>query len=465
MSDKIIKFLTCGNVDDGKSTLIGRLLHDTDSLFDDQIDEVRKTTAAISAEGEFVKNNEGGEDLDFSLFLDGLASERSQKITIDAAYRYFSYQGQKFIIADAPGHEQYTRNMAVAASNSDIAIILIDATKGIKTQTIRHSYITQLFGIKNVIVAVNKMDLVGFNQTVFDSICEQYKTKLVGLGFDSITFIPIAAKLGENLVERGKKIDWYQGKTVIDALIEIGNSQNEVNNEEKPLRLAVQNVIKHETKRFYQGLITSGSIKKGDKVMVYPAKEFVNITEVVRAGKSVDLAPTSASVMVQLDREIDLERGGVICDSDNSAHFVNEFQSHLIWFSNDEWKGSGSEYLIKINHNYVRGNLKKINHIVDVDTLGTFQSYSLRNNQIASASIMLSQKVAVDAFAENKNIGSFLIIEKDTNQTVACGVIDGFTTAGEKEKDPKTREQEFLHELSLLVKKYFGDKADFDFSI
>jgi small GTP-binding protein len=222
MSNKIIKFLTAGNVDDGKSTLIGRLLYDTQSLYSDQIEDIKKTSSLQDDNGE----------IDFSLFVDGLSSERSQKITIDVAYRYFSYQGGRFIIADAPGHEEYTRNMAVAASNSDIAIILIDATKGIKTQTVRHSYIASLFGIKHIIVAVNKMDAVYFDPYIFENISEQYLKKVKSLGFETIEIVPISAKLGENIVHKSQNMLWYKGKTIIHHLLyNYGQSQHSKKNQ------------------------------------------------------------------------------------------------------------------------------------------------------------------------------------------------------------------------------------------
>ncbi len=453
MTQKIIKFLTAGNVDDGKSTLIGRLLHDTDSLYQDQIDEVKKSTEKSFAG-----------DLDFSLFLDGLTSERAQKITIDVAYRYFSYRGKKFIIADAPGHEQYTRNMAVAAANSDAIIILIDATKGVKTQTIRHSYIAHLFGIKNVIVAVNKMDLVNFDYEIFDQIRKTYLEKTSDLGFDDIYFVPIAAKLGENIVKKSDKISWYQGKSIVEYLLEIEIKKHG----QDLLRFQIQNIVKHENSRYYQGLLVGGEIKVGDEVVVYPAKRSVKISKIIHSEKEVESAKTGSSIAVVLDQDVDLDRGGLIVNSDNRPYFANHFSSYLIWFSPEEFNAKNSrEFTIKLNHNHLRARLENINHIIDINNLSNiddarqYQHQTILLNQIANVNLTLSQETAFDLFKGNKNTGSFLLIDKNSNETVACGVIANFLPKEDKIKD---RQEEFLSELSDLVRKYFGNK-NIDFSI
>ncbi len=453
MTQQIIKFLTAGNVDDGKSTLIGRLLHDTDSLYQDQIDEVKKSTE---------KSFEG--DLDFSLFLDGLTSERSQKITIDVAYRYFSYRDKKFIIADAPGHEQYTRNMAVAAANSDAIIILIDATKGVKTQTIRHSYIAHLFGIKNVIVAVNKMDLVNFDYEVFDKIKKTFLEKTADLGFDDIYFVPIAARLGENIIEKSDKISWYQGKAIVEYLLEI----NVKKSGQDLLRLQIQNVAKHANSRYYQGLLAGGEIKVNDEVLIYPDKKSVKISKIIHSEKEVPNAQQGSSISVVLDRDVDLDRGALISNIDNQPYFANHFSASLIWFCSNEFSSENSkEFLIKINHNYLRSRIKNINHIIDINNLShlhgseVYQHQTILLNQVANVDLTLSQETAFDLFSANKYSGSFLLIDKDSNETVACGVITNFLPKENKSKD---RQEEFLSELSGLVRKYFG-KEHIDFAI
>jgi sulfate adenylyltransferase subunit 1 len=448
MTQQIIKFLTAGNVDDGKSTLIGRLLFDTDSLYQDQIDEVKKST-----------DQSFGEELDFSLFLDGLISERAQKITIDVAYRYFSHQGKKFIIADAPGHEQYTRNMAVAAANSDVVIILIDATKGVKTQTIRHSYIAHLFGIKNVIVAVNKMDLVNFDYEVFDQIQKNFLEKTAELNFDEVYFVPIAAISGENIVKKSDKISWYRGKSIVEYLHDAKVRTHGQNS----LRLQVQNIVKHGTQRHYQGLLTSGEISENDEVMIHPTKKLAKISKIFHSNSEVKTAESGSSVSVILDQEIDLDRGGLISSPEAHPYFANHFSAHLIWFGVEGFAIKNSRALrIKINHNYLQARIEKINHIVDVNDPGNnAKQEAITVNEIASVNVSISQETAFDLFKANKNTGSFLLIDSNNNETLACGVITNFLPKTDKAQN---RQEQFLAELSELVRKYFGDK-NIDFSI
>ena len=290
----IIKFLTAGNVDDGKSTLIGRLLHDTNSLYQDQIDEVKNST-----------DKDFAHELDFSLFLDGLISERAQKITIDVAYRYFSYLGQKFIIADAPGHKEYTRNMAVATANSDIVIILIDAKKGIQDQTIRHSYIASLFGIKKVIVAVNKMDVIGYDQKTFTDITNSYLQKVEDFNFEKIDFVPISALLGKNITIKDDEISWYKGKAIIDYLLE-SNVEKLLNHKEST-RFLVQNIVKHENSRYYQGLLASGELEVGDEIMSFPAHQKAKVNKIIHSNNVVNNAVSGNSIAISFDNEIDLD--------------------------------------------------------------------------------------------------------------------------------------------------------------
>jgi sulfate adenylyltransferase subunit 1 len=454
---KIIKFLTAGNVDDGKSTLIGRLLHDTDSLYQDQIDEVKKST-----DQSFKDDTKG--DLDFSLFLDGLLSERAQKITIDVAYRYFSYQGSKFIIADAPGHEQYTRNMAVAAANSDTIIILIDATKGVKTQTIRHSYIAHLFGIKNVIVAINKMDLVHYDYEIFDNIKKTYLEKTISLAFENVYFVPIAAVLGENIVQKSNLISWYQGKTIVEYLL---NSEKKIANQNL-VRLQIQNIIKHENQRYYQGFLASGEIKIGDEIMIYQAQRNAKITKIIHSENEVKKAEAENSISITLDREVDLERGGLITNNDNRPYFDDHFSAYLIWFSPEEFSlKNNREFNIKINHNHLRAKINNINHIIDVNNLSNvtdvkeYQHQEISLNQIANVNLNLSVKTAFDIFQINRNTGSFFLTDKNSNETVACGIISNFLAIEDKAKN---REEHFLSELQELLRKHFGHR-NIDFTI
>lgn len=456
MSQEIIKFLTAGNVDDGKSTLIGRLLFDTNSLFLDQIEEVKNSTS-----------KDFDQELDFSLFLDGLTSERSQKITIDVAYRYFSYLDKKFIIADSPGHEQYTRNMAVGASNSDIIIILIDATKkhqAVGVQTLRHSYIASLFGIKNVIVAVNKMDLVNYDYQIFDEIRKNYLEKTNSLDFEDVVFVPINARRGDNVVKKSDAIDWYQGKTLIEYLLETKPN----NHLQQQVRLQIQNLVKHKDQRYYQAFLSSGTFKIDDELVVFPNKDKVKIKKIIHSAKDVKKAQSNQSIAISFDKEIDLDRGAVLCNLDNQAYFANHFIANLIWFSKDNFNLRNSqELLVNINHNYLRAKINKINYVIDVYDLinlgnaRNYQAQEINLNQIANIEINLASQVAFDLFNGNKYTGSFLLIDNNTNETLGCGIIENFL----KIQDPqKTKQDEFLFELSQLLKKYFGDK-NIDFSI
>lgn len=439
---EFVKFLTAGNVDDGKSTLIGRLLYDSNSLFEDHIAEVKKSSDA-SFNGE----------LDFSLFLDGLASERAQKITIDVAYRYFNFDKKKFIIADAPGHEQYTPNMAVAAANSDKIIILIDATKGVKAQTIRHSYIANLFGIRDVIIAVNKMDLVNFSEEIFNKIRDEYLEKTAQLNFSKIDFVPVIATLGDNILQKSTKINWYEGGAIIDYLSEISEKKHAQN----ILRLEIQNIAKHGEMRYYQGLLSQGNLQVGDEIIAYPAEKSAKITKIIHSNNEVKNATAISSIAVCLDREIDVDRGSILSLPLALPHFSDNFNCNLIWFSNKKFSLSNNdEFLVKINHNYLRAKIDKINNIIDVlnPAIEGLQN-EINFNQIANIDLNLAQKTAFDLFENNKNTASFLLIDKNDNETIACGIIANFLSQSNKEAD---KQEEFLIELSQLVAKYFGTK-------
>lgn len=440
MSQEIIKFLTAGNVDDGKSTLIGRLLYDTGSLYQDQIEEVKKSTDV---------SFKGG-NLDFSLFLDGLTSERSQRITIDAAYRYFSHKGQKFIIADAPGHEQYTRNMAVAASNSNIAIILIDALKGIKTQTIRHSYISHLFGIRSIIVAVNKMDLIDFSQKAFDKIEKEYLEKTKDLHFENIYFVPIVALKGDNVVEKSPAISWYKGKSIVDYLLTIKSKHAD----KSVTRLQIQSVIKDGAKRYYQGFLSSGILNVGDGITAYPLKKNATITEIIHSSKQVESANSNDSVLVRLDKDIDLDRGGLITDFAHNPYLKNQFNCNLLWFSEENFnKENSKEYFIKLNHNYTRARIDEIKFHINVETLQKEKDIKdIKQNQIANVNISLASDLAFDDFKTNRKTGSFLLIDKSSNETVACGIIEKDEVS---ENSSSVTNLGFFFELKNLIKKYF----------
>lgn len=389
MTKETIKFLTAGSVDDGKSTLIGRLLHDVGGLFDDQIEEVRAQTSR-DFDGE----------LDFSLFLDGLLSERAQKITIDVAYRYFSYLGRKFIIADAPGHVEYTRNMAVAASNSDIVVILVDATKGVIEQSLRHARVADLFGIRNVVVAVNKMDLTGYSQDIFVNIRGDFLAKTADLGFVGVEFVPISALAGQNIVERSRFTPWFEGKTVVESLLSFdlaGLAPLAVEKSEN-VRFLVQNVVKDGRKRLYQGFLASVSVRVGDELRVAASQNLVKVAGVFGEGEALALT---------LDREVDLDRGGVLFDQ--GGEFRDNLRARLIWFSRKGLSAScGGEFVMKINHSHVNAQILGVEVAI---------------NDIVEADLTLDREVFFDLFKENKFSGSFLLIDKRSNETVACGVV------------------------------------------
>ena len=390
----IIKFLTAGNVDDGKSTLIGRLLYDTNSLYQDQIEEVQSI---------------GDGEIDYSLFLDGLSSERAQKITIDVAYRYFSHNDKKFIIADAPGHTQYTKNMAVAAANSDIVIILIDATKQVTVQTKTHSHIASLFGIKKVVVAINKMDLVNYDKNIFEHIKNNYLEIAKELQFEQIDFVPISAIKGQNIVVNDQSIAWYKGGSIIEYLEKFHRNSSK----QSPSRIQIQNIIKHENARYYQAFVSGVNISLGDEVMAYPSLQKAKIAQIIHSSKNVESAKSQNAVSITLDREIDLERGGLLAPPQGSPYFQDHFNADIIWFSTSDFEKS--ELLIKINHNYVRCQIDKINDS-GVSTISL--------NQIVNVSIKLANEIAFDDFDVNKNTASFLLINPNNNQTMAFGIIN-----------------------------------------
>ncbi len=396
MTHNIIKFLTAGHVDDGKSTLIGKLLYDTDSIPDDQIASIKKL---------------GNGEIDYSLFVEGLESERRQKITIDVAYRYFVHGNTKFIIADAPGHEQYTKNMAVAAANSNVAVILIDAVDGVKTQTIRHTYIAHLFGIKHFIIAINKMDLVGYSEEVFEQIKSDYLSKTKILGIENAYFIPISAINSDNIIKSLDNTNWYKGKSLLDTLssIKIDDLYQD------SLRFLVQNVIKHNDERLYQGKIVSGKINISDKVEVYPAKKTAIVKDVIKA--------TENNLSIVLDHDIDIDRGSIFAD--NNIQFDNKLNAKIVWFSDKEFNSQFNNSLyIKISHNYIEAKISKVNYGVDIDTLSQNNIEVINQNSIADVQIHFSCNIVFDTFKDNKFTGSFLIIDKNDNETLAVGLIN-----------------------------------------
>ncbi|EAH7244215.1 sulfate adenylyltransferase subunit CysN [Campylobacter coli] len=432
---ELCRFITCGSVDDGKSTLIGRMLYDSKMLFEDQI---------LSLEKDSKKLGNAGEKLDFALLVDGLASEREQGITIDVAYRFFTSEKRKFIIADTPGHEQYTRNMATGASTADIAIILIDARKGVLTQTKRHSYIVSLLGIKQFIIAINKMDLVDFRQDVFDDICKSYKEILPYLkNYENIQthFVPISALDGDNIASKSIHTPWYNGKT-LSELLDTLSIVSDFNDE---FIMSVQYVNRpHLNFRGFCGSIASGKVSVGDEIMILPSLKTSKIKEIITPDiknlKALDKnekhqssknASFPSAITLTLEDEIDISRGDVIASKNHSLEISNSFKAMMIWMSEAKFSLSGN-YLIKIANLTTSITFEKIDFKKDINTFEESQSDELKLNDIAKCTLRLSKKTALAAYKDNKTLGSFIIIDRYSNETLAAGMVEEILTHEDK---------------------------------
>ncbi|HEV7164531.1 MAG TPA: sulfate adenylyltransferase subunit CysN [Gammaproteobacteria bacterium] len=407
----LLRFITCGSVDDGKSTLIGRLLYDTDMIFDDHLQALEKDSR---------KHGTTGEQVDLALLVDGLQSEREQGITIDVAYRYFATDRRKFIIADTPGHEQYTRNMATGASTANLAVILIDARKGVLTQTRRHSFIASLLGIRHAVVAVNKMDLVGWDKTVFERITADYRALAASLDLPDIHFVPVSALKGENVVHRGDSMPWYAGPTLLD-LLETINVTGDVNF--KDLRLPVQYVNRPNLDfRGYCGTLAAGVLKKGDEIMVLPSRRTSRVTSILGPRGELDMAYSPAALTVTLADEIDISRGDVLVHGERAPHVNAELDAWLIWMA-DAPMLPGKQYLFKLNAKTVSGVIEKIHHVVDVNTLEKDLADELKLNQIAQVRVKFSEPAAFDPYAISRSTGCFIVIDRLSNGTVGAGMM------------------------------------------
>jgi bifunctional enzyme CysN/CysC len=407
-----LRFITCGSVDDGKSTLIGRLLYDSKMIFEDQL-------AALESDSKKVGTQ--GQEIDFALLVDGLAAEREQGITIDVAYRYFSTDKRKFIVADTPGHEQYTRNMATGASTADLAVLLIDARKGIITQTKRHSFIVSLLGIKNVVLAINKMDLVDFDQGVFEKIDQEYRVFASDLDFEGIVSIPLSALKGDNIIELSENMTWFKGPSLMDHLenVEIKSSLNT-----KPFRLPVQwvNRPNHEFRGF-SGTISAGMITVGDDVVILPSAKTTKIKSILGVRGEQKEAEAGQAITVCLTDEVDVSRGDVISASNDRPEVTDQFQASIIWM-NDEPMLPGRPYLFKTAGKTIDGVITELRHEINVNSFEQKSAKILRLNEVGLVNVKLSQQIAFEAYAENKTLGSFIIIDKFTNKTIACGMIN-----------------------------------------
>lgn len=409
----LLRFITAGSVDDGKSTLIGRLLHDSKSIFEDQLSAITHTTRRRGMEG-----------VDLSLLTDGLQAEREQGITIDVAYRYFATPKRKFIIADTPGHEQYTRNMVTGASTANLAIILIDARKGVLTQSRRHAYLASLVGIPHLVVAVNKMDLVDYSREIFDSICKDFARFAAGLKLGSIAYIPMSALHGDMVVERGDMLDWYQGSTLMDLLENIP-IDHDLNLED--FRFPVQLVCRPQTEelhdfRGYMGRIESGSVSVGDEVKVLPSGLISRIKEIVTYDGNVDRAAAPQSITITIEDHLDISRGDMFVKSVAAPRVTRELNAMLCWLS-EQSLDPQRKYLIKHTTRTVKAMMSGIDYRVDVNTLDHEAANTLKMNDIGLVALKMQQPLVCDPYQQNHATGSFIVIDEVSNNTVAAGMI------------------------------------------
>ena len=407
----LLRFLTCGSVDDGKSTLIGRLLYDCALIFDDQL-------AAL--EWESRRFGTAGDDIDFSLLLDGLEDERQQRITIDVAYRFFATPERAFIVADTPGHEQYTRNMATGASTSELAVILVDARKGVLPQTKRHAFICSLLGIRQIVLAVNKMDLVGFEEHSFDEIATRFSTFAGGLDSASIRAIPLAARFGDNVTARSARTPWYAGPTLLEHLHSVNVSDG---GSEMPLRFPVQWVNRPNGEfRGYSGTIASGTIAPGDEVLIAGSGRRARVKEIVTFDGGLDRALAGDAITLTLESETDIARGDLLADPGAPPEFVDQFAAHVIWLSEHPLV-PGRSYLLKNGARTVPATVTALKHRIDVDTLAHLADRTLELNEIGFCNLSTAAAVAFDPFEVNRNTGAFILIDRFTNQTAGAGMI------------------------------------------
>jgi bifunctional enzyme CysN/CysC len=424
---ELLRFLTCGSVDDGKSTLIGRLLHDSKLIYEDQL-------AAVKADS--VKSGTTGQEVDLALLVDGLQAEREQGITIDVAYRYFSTAGRKFIIADTPGHEQYTRNMATGASTCDLAIILIDARYGVLTQTRRHSIISSLLGIKHIIVAINKMDLVDYSESIYQTIKNDYLDFSTRLDRIDLQFIPISALKGDNVVNLSDNMPWHNGKPLMEILetIEIAFDRNLTD-----MRFPVQYVNRPDLNfRGYCGTVASGIVRKGGPVTVLPSGKTSTIKSIITYDGELEEAFPPMAVTLTLADEIDVSRGDMITHSDNLPLASNKFEAKVVWMT-EQPMTPGKQYYLKLATKSVPGSVSKLHHRIDVNTLKQYEAGELKLNEIGLCDIAVNAPVAYDPYRLSNGTGSFIIIDRLTNVTVGAGMIIG--PAGDGEIHPVSEEE------------------------
>ena len=408
----LLRFITCGSVDDGKSTLIGRLLHDTKRLFDDQL-------RALEADSR--RHGTQGDAIDFALLVDGLAAEREQGITIDVAYRYFDTDARKFIVADCPGHEQYTRNMATGASTADVAVVLVDARKGVLAQTRRHSYIVSLLGIRHVLLAVNKMDLVGYDKAVFDAIVASYGDLAAQLGIAHVQAVPLSALQGDNMTSASAATPWYTGPSLLGWLetVDVAPPLREAG-----FRLPVQWVNRpHQDFRGFAGSVAAGVVAVGDEVVVLPSGRRSTVARIVTADADLAEAGEGRAVTLTLADEVDASRGDVIAAAGDPPEVADQFAAHLLWMG-DERLLPGRPYLLQVGARTVGASVTEIKHKVDVNTQEPLAAKHLELNEVAYCNLHLDQPIAFEPYARNRALGGFILVDRQSNATVAAGTLD-----------------------------------------
>jgi len=440
---EILRFLTCGNVDDGKSTLIGRLLHDSKMIYEDQLEAVTKDS---------VKSGTVGEGVDLALLVDGLQAEREQGITIDVAYRYFSTTKRKFIIADTPGHEQYTRNMATGASNCQLAIILIDARYGVQTQTRRHSYIASLLGIKHVVVAINKMDIKDYSEQVYNDICADYAAFAEELGMSDIHYVPLSALVGDNVVNKSNNMPWYRGETLMEMLetVEISTDTNL-----DDMRFPVQYVNRPNLDfRGYCGTLASGVLKPGDDITVLPSGIESRVKSIVTYDGDLAQAIPGEAVTVTLEGEVDVSRGDMLVHRDDKPFIASDLRATIVWMT-EKPLTTGQQYSFKVGVTESTGVFSKINYQIDINTLAEKEVDQLGLNEIGVCEVSLNKPMVFDAYENNRSTGAFIVIDRLTNVTVGAGMIVEAVSASKTEGISEQAISDFELEFNALVRKHF----------
>lgn len=446
---QLLRFLTCGSVDDGKSTLIGRLLHDSAQIYDDQLATLKQESAKIG---------NAGEALDLALLVDGLQAEREQGITIDVAYRYFSSEKRKFIIADTPGHEQYTRNMATGASTCDLAVILIDARYGVQTQTKRHAYIASLLGIKHLVIAVNKMDLVDYQQSVFEDIKQEVTEFASALGQLNIQFIPLSALAGDNIVSKSDHMPWYHSQPLLSVLESI-----DINTEEQAFRFPVQYVQRPDLNfRGFSGTIASGDINVGDTVTTLPSGKSSKVKQIVTFDEDKHSASKGEAITLVLEDEIDISRGDVIVKAtDNEPTATIKFSAEMVWMQEAPLV-SGQLYDVKVAGKVTQAKVTQIEHVTDVNTLEKRQQQQIDLNTIAQVQLTLVEPVIVEPYQQNQTTGALILIDRLTNATAAALMVTKVETSTNLKAYAKFSEAEV--ELNAWIRKHYPHWQALDIS-